>query len=329
MYHFGTENIMGFLKEREIYIFCAGMLGKEWKKNLEESGIEIKGFIDNNIPPGSKVDGMPVINIDSFKEINDKSKYIVICSDKYEYDIKKQLIENDIHNYMSANQIYVESDDYVEKVLTSQVKYWKDLGWFRSVKTKTSIDKNGYGLPWITYPCLEFLTARITKKMRVFEFSMGGSTDWFSRHCTEVISTEHDRLWFCEMQDSLEYRDNICLTLHEVTDEDGRSYTEAVYDESLKDDNGYSDEIIKYKDYFDIISIDGIARIRCTQKAIGALKSDGVILFDNSDRSDYDEAFLFLRSKGFKEIEFWGFGPCNQYRWKTSIFYRERNCLGI
>ncbi len=329
MYLFGIENCIEFLKRKEIYIFCAGIQGKEWKTNLEINGIVIKGFIDNNVPMGSKVDGLQVINVSLFKAINDESKFIVICSNKYEYDIKKQLIENDIHNYMSANQIYIECNDHEKVVLTTQAEYWKELGWFRSVKTMMSIDKNGDGLPWITYPCLEFLTARVTKEMKVFEFSMGGSTDWFSRHCDEVVSTEHDRLWFCEMKDSLEQRNNISLKLHEVTDENGRSDTEAVYDETLDDDNGYSDEILNYKDYFDIISIDGITRIRCTKKAIGALNRDGIILFDNSDRCAYDEAFIFLRSKGFKEIEFWGFGPCNLYRWKTSIFYREQNCLGI
>lgn len=59
------------------------------------------------------------------------------------------------------------------------------------------------------------------------------------------------------------------------------------------------------------------------------LKHDGVVLFDNTDREKYEEAYSLLRREGFKEIEFYGIAPCAYIKTKTSIFYRKENCLNI
>jgi hypothetical protein len=80
---------------------------------------------------------------------------------------------------------------------------------------------------------------------------------------------------------------------------------------------------------FDIIVIDGRDRVNCAKNSLGALKEDGVIIWDNSERSKYAEGYAFLKDNGFKRIEFTGIGPVNSFAWSTTVFYRNKNCLAI
>ncbi len=208
-------------------------------------------------------------------------------------------------------------------------KYYKERGWFDSIDSQKSVNAHGNGLPWFCYQSIDFLEKRIKPEFLVFEFGMGGSTDWWSRHVREVKSVDHDRSWFRETKKNLRKRKNIELFLCEVKDSKGLSHSHEVFDENLKEDNGYADKILDYEKYFDIIVIDGIVRNKCTINSLKALKEDGVIIFDNSEREIYRDSFKTLKNSGFRELEFFDFGPCNLYRWKTSVFYRTANCLGI
>jgi hypothetical protein len=91
----------------------------------------------------------------------------------------------------------------------------------------------------------------------------------------------------------------------------------------------YWQQILEFEDAFDVIVIDGRERVQCTLNCLSALKESGVIIWDNSDRSEYQEAYDFLDEKDFKKIDFQGHGPIGHVEWKTTIYYKEGNCLGI
>ena len=79
---------------------------------------------------------------------------------------------------------------------------------------------------------------------------------------------------------------------------------------------------------FDIIVIDGRHRVLCARYALEALKPDGIIVWDNTDRDRYREGYAYLESQGFQRRDFDGMGPINNFAWRTSIFYRPGNFLG-
>ena len=93
--------------------------------------------------------------------------------------------------------------------------------------------------------------------------------------------------------------------------------------------NDYSKKVLDYKDEFHIIIIDGRDRITCTKNSLKALRQDGIIIWDNSDREKYQEAYDFLSNAGFKKIDFKGLGPIGHIEWQTSIFYKSNNCFNI
>lgn len=60
------------------------------------------------------------------------------------------------------------------------------------------------------------------------------------------------------------------------------------------------------------------------------LTSDGVVILDDSERTEYTEGKACLNANGFGELGFVGLASTISYYGKTtSVFYRDENVLGI
>jgi protein O-GlcNAc transferase len=78
-----------------------------------------------------------------------------------------------------------------------------------------------------------------------------------------------------------------------------------------------------------VVFIDGRDRVNCVRNSLDALKPAGVLILDNSDVESYGMALELMRVQGFKRLDFVGPGPITAAVWRTSIFYRNQNCLNI
>lgn len=192
----------------------------------------------------------------------------------------------------------------------SKLGFLVDVGWFRSRKEKRPVDGLGRPIPWITYPCRAFLEARLRKDFRLFEYGCGNSTLWFAAHVREVVSCEHDARWYTEVQRRLP--GNVDLRL-----------------EPLGPSGRYAGLACEFHEPFDVIFVDGRDRVACLKVAPEALAPSGVIILDNSDRSEYEEGVRHVASHGFRRLDFFGPGPVTTDLWCTTVFYRPDNCLGI
>jgi hypothetical protein len=190
------------------------------------------------------------------------------------------------------------------------INYLKNTGWNKSVLKKMPVDKNGNAIPWFTYSCINFLKSHISKELCVFEYGSGNSSVWLSKNTKSVISVEHDEGWYKIMKTQ--------LTMNNFT-----------YKYFSLESGLYQSEILNYRNEFDIIIIDGRKRVECAINSINALKEDGIIIFDNSDREEYHEAYTFLKDNNFKRIDFEGLSPMCLQANVTSIFYRANNCFNI
>ena len=186
--------------------------------------------------------------------------------------------------------------------------YLSSQGWFNSIQTGMSVDNEGAPIPYYTYSSIHFLATKINCDMKVFEYGSGNSTLWWSQRVTTLVSCEHDPAWFQKCQEKMP--DTVDYRLHE----------------EAKD---YTNTILEFKDTFDVIVIDGRHRVNCAENAVLALKNEGVVVWDNSDRTEYQAGYDYLKEKDFKRFDFWGLGPLNSYQWCTSLFYRTKNCMGI
>lgn len=195
------------------------------------------------------------------------------------------------------------------RALDRLVKYCeRKRGWSNTAVTGRPLGAEGDPVPWYTYPCVNFLSTRINRQMRVFEYGSGNSTLWWAERVLHVTSCEHDKAFAAEI--SKKAPSNVQYLFRQI-------------------DQGYENTPIQLSEKFHIIVIDGAVRDRCALVAQNALTNDGVIIYDNSDSRKYRAGCDILVGQGFRRIDFWGFGPIWSREWATGIFYRQVNCLGI
>lgn len=185
----------------------------------------------------------------------------------------------------------------------------KEDGWFKSFRTKMAVDKKGNPIPWYTYSFIKFLEFRLQADFLVFEYGCGNSTRWFSNQVKSIISVEDDPEWVKKI--SAKSGKNVRIILGKP--EEG-SYVTACHH---KDDK------------FDLVIVDGKERNECLRECVKALSERGVVILDNSNRSEYQPGIDFLLNQGFRKIDFWGMAPVDSTNYCTTVFYRKNNCLGI
>lgn len=188
--------------------------------------------------------------------------------------------------------------------------YLEAKGWARSREERLPVDRDGNCLPWYTYPTISFLANRIKPDMVVFEYGSGYSTLWWSQRVARVTSCEHSPKW------------------HDLLKARMPANVDYIFC-PLDTDGAYCRVVAPFKSEFDCIVIDGRDRVNCAKQCLGALKEDGVVIWDNSERERYEEGYAFLLQNGFRRLDFWGLGPFNTEEWCTSVFYRDVNCFGI
>jgi len=182
-----------------------------------------------------------------------------------------------------------------------------EVGWFKSLYAKEAVDRDNNPIPWCTYSYINFIEKKLKSGFRIFEYGSGNSTRWYAKKVKEIIVVEHNITWHKKMTPLLP--DNATLIYREL----GSDYTS---------------EILKHG-LFDIIIIDGRKRVKSSYEAIKALKPDGVIIWDDAEREYYTDGIKKLKELGFKEMYFDGLRPISPLDGRTSVFYRENNCLNL
>jgi hypothetical protein len=185
-----------------------------------------------------------------------------------------------------------------------------ETGWLKSFNAMQSIDKSGNPIPWCSYSFIYFIEQRLSNDLSVFEFGAGNSTLWYAKRVKEVISVEHDLVWKTMLEQKVP------------------SNSKVIFKE-LSYNGEYARTTTSLGRKFDVIVVDGRDRNNCIYNSIDSLSDKGVIILDNSQRTNYNESQKFLLAKGFKRIDFTGLCPAVAHINTTTIFYRTENCLGI
>jgi hypothetical protein len=181
----------------------------------------------------------------------------------------------------------------------------RDQGWFKSYRT-APVNEHGQPIPWLPYCFIDFLSPRLDDEWEIFEYGSGNSTHYFADRVNRIVAVESDKHWYDRV--SGQSKDNENIIFREQT-----AHAEAIDD----------------FENFDIIVIDGEQRIECAKKAVTHLSSGGVIIWDDTFRSEYQPGIDYLVDRGFSQISFAGMAPVNAQKKQTSVFYRQDNCLNI
>lgn len=188
--------------------------------------------------------------------------------------------------------------------------YLYDEGWFDSIKRRKSIGRGAAPKIWMTYPFLDFFEERLGSEMSIFEYGCGNSTLYLESRVGRVFSVEHDKIWYESIKKKVTAK------------------TELLF-RSIEPQIDYVQCIKDVVELFDIVIVDGRYRNNCVEFSISFLKDEGVLILDDAERAEYQYARDYLKSKGFRKIEFRGIAPGIIYKKSTCVFYRNNNCLGI
>jgi precorrin-6B methylase 2 len=159
----------------------------------------------------------------------------------------------------------------------------------------------------------------------LFEYGSGGSTLFFARRVAKVVSVEHEAGFCGEVSRRLEEEGIENVEYHCVPPEPAAQAavrygsTNAAYRKmsfwryvTVLDTLG--------KISFDWIVVDGRARVDCVRHAMAPLRPGGVLVLDNSNRSQYAPAIELL--KGWQASHYYGpvFGD---YVFSQTSFFRK------
>lgn len=180
-------------------------------------------------------------------------------------------------------------------------------------------------LPWWTYDAIDeverFLSAR--PAARVFEFGSGASTVWLARRAAEVHSLEHDAEFAALVTDLVDRPDRV--TLHVVPATPVTSGLPEVASERVDhthlDFADYVATIDEVGGPFDLIVVDGRARVACLRRALPHLADDGMVVFDDVGRRRYRPA---KDVPGYRTTVLSGAKPSLPYPSSTALLTRER-----
>jgi hypothetical protein len=199
----------------------------------------------------------------------------------------------------------------LKKVLSFGTKgYLADIGWFNSFETKMPVGGSGEPIPWVTYSFIDFVKERINSSQTIFEFGSGNSTLFYAKRAGKVVSVEHDKNWF------------------DMIYAGKPSNSELIFCE-LEDDGKYCRMAGSFDEKFQIIIVDGRDRSNCCKQSLSALAADGVLILDDSERPQYQDAIRHMKELGYKELPFTGIAPGSFIYKSTSVFYKTDNCLSI
>lgn len=196
--------------------------------------------------------------------------------------------------------------------------------WGRSLFAIYDIDRMvGLDLPWWTFKAIDkvdrFLKDR--PNARVFEYGSGASTVWLGKRAAEVITVEHDAGWSPVVAAQVASMPNVRLRL--IPPDDPGSFN-AAYGSTKpgwrdKSFQTYVKAIDDEVGQFDVIVIDGRARVACLDHAAARLAPGGIIVFDNSNRAPYVAA---IKRSGMSSTELAGLTACLPYPDATTLLYQ-------
>lgn len=180
-------------------------------------------------------------------------------------------------------------------------------GHLRSAITGKPVDRHGEPIPWLTYPIIDFLSARDFSQRAILEWGAGHSTLWWSKRAKSVVAYETDREWYEWLKRRVPSNVDIRLTSL-----DSASFNDA--------------ELTSY----DVIVVDGAGeRAARLQASIPHLAEFGAFIIDNTNDDKYSPMVGKLKSIGFSEIDFHGYIPGAAHRCTTSLLFRDRCFLTL
>ncbi|GIG36098.1 class I SAM-dependent methyltransferase [Cellulomonas pakistanensis] len=177
-------------------------------------------------------------------------------------------------------------------------------------------------VPWWTYSAIDTVRDHLDRlggSARVFEYGSGASSVWLGRRVAEVHSVEHHAGFAGVMRDVLrETGLQDVVDLIEVAPEESAHpvVPSTRRGEEGRDYRRYVHSIDEVPGEFDLVVVDGRARVACMQHAVRRLAPNGIVLFDDTQRPRYQSG---LASSGMVVERHRGWVPSLPYPRESAV----------
>ena len=195
-------------------------------------------------------------------------------------------------------------------LIRNKKSYLHSSGWMLSLAEGRPMDLQENAIPWMNFNVIELLDQRLDKDLTLFEFGSGYSTRFYANRVKAVTSLEYDDHWYQLLKSQVSENVNLIFRPEDV-------------------DGEYCRVIAEQKQKFDVVVVDGRDRVNCIKQSLAALSDRGVILLDDSQRERYNDGVVFAESDGFRVLHMSGLKATGGRSVRTTILYRDGNCLGI
>jgi len=187
------------------------------------------------------------------------------------------------------------------------------------------------GAPWVPYRAAEWLESYLEPTMNAFEWGSGGSTIFIARRVGRLVAVEHSPVWEARIAGMLCRRAITNCDLLSVgadapgagggsgAQKDVRFASLWVDDESTSFER-YVRTIDAYPDgHFDLVSVDGHARLACIAQAVRKVRPGGYVMLDNAGPYR-EEASRIL--DGWPATDLSGPAPYHPYAYANVVWRR-------
>lgn len=148
--------------------------------------------------------------------------------------------------------------------------------------------------PWLSLELIEYLNKTVNSEFDVFEYGSGSSTMFFAQRAKTVTSVENDFEWYKKVKADLERLKITNVNLIHIPHDDETSkdflnplaYSSNSNNYRFKVFRKYA-KVIDDFGLFDLVLVDGRARISCAYHAKNHVKDGGVVVLDDAERSYY------------------------------------------
>lgn len=178
--------------------------------------------------------------------------------------------------------------------------------------------------PGLDRDAIRELEKLLTKKSTVFEFGTGGSTTWFAKRVGQLVSVEYDPDWFRILYNGV-YSDFNGIPTHvKISLASDTHHNLWVISQTTGQQIGldFIDSIRDYPDdHFDVVLVDGRARVACMLNARRKVKPGGTILLDDSQRTWYQD--------GIMQMSDWEFNVFGDDQRQSIFFKKPKKDVGL
>jgi len=181
----------------------------------------------------------------------------------------------------------------------------EQIGWNKTRKSRLAT-VGGLPVPWWTYSSIQFIDQTISSHADILEVGGGSSSIFWANRGNRVVTLESNPQWI-ETIRSLTTSTSSRIEIVQIEEETPECISMTIGNQK-----------------FDVVINDGAGdRIQIADLLLESLKPSGIMIWDNSERSEYADKIHQIKNCGWKELVFSGLGPINAYASSTSIFYKD------